>query len=197
MMLRLQDMGCYNINFVTPSHVAPQIAESVLWAARNGLRIPLVYNTGGYDGLETLALLDGIIDIYMPDIKFMNPETSRVLMSAEDYPTVVQAAVKEMHRQVGDLVIDSTGLAQRGLLVRHLVMPGNAADTRLVMRFLAREISPKTYVNIMDQYRPCGRAKKFDAIARAISTREYADALNAAEEEGMRRLDRRARRFTV
>ena len=160
MMLRLQELGCHNINFVTPSHVVPQILEALVVAAERGLRLPLVYNTGGYDRLETLRWLDGVVDIYMPDFKFWKPETAQELAKAADYPDVARAAIKEMHRQVGDLVLDEHGLARRGLLVRHLVMPGGLDETREILRFLAQEVSPDTFVNVMPQYRPEGLASQ-------------------------------------
>lgn len=191
-MLNLQRIGCHNINFVTPSHVVPQIMESVLWAAENGLRVPLVYNTGGYDSVETLKLLDGIVDIYMPDLKSLDSEVCKQLMNAEDYPEVARGAIREMHRQVGDLQINDHGIATRGLLVRHLVMPDDLATTRAAMKFLATEISPNTYVNIMNQYRPCGRAFEDSRINRAVTRAEYSGALEVAREEGITRLDERA-----
>ncbi len=190
-MLELQQEGCPNINFVTPSHFVPQIISAVFLAAEAGLSVPLVYNTGGYDSLESLRLLDGIIDIYMPDIKFMDSEICRRLMEAPDYPAVVKAAVKEMHRQVGDLQIDRQGLATRGLLIRHLVMPEDLAGTQEAMRFIAKEISRNTYVNIMDQYRPCGRAFDHPDINRSVTREEYATAVDVAVQEGITRLDDR------
>jgi putative pyruvate formate lyase activating enzyme len=193
-MIALQKMGTLNINFVTPTHFIPQIIAAVEWAAENGLHVPLVYNTGGYDSVESLQILDGIIDIYMPDMKFMDSDVCRDLMSAPDYPDVVKAAVREMHRQTGDLEIGPDGAATRGLLVRHLVMPEGSAGTREVMRFLAREISPHTYVNIMDQYRPCGRALEFKGIGRSVTKAEYLEAVQIASEEGIERLDDRTDR---
>ena len=154
----LQKRGCHNINFVTPSHQVYQILAALPLAIEGGLNVPLVYNTGGYDALETLRLLDGVVDIYMPDFKFWDPQVAGDLCQAEDYPEIARQAVKEMHRQVGDLVVDEHGVARRGLLVRHLVLPDDLAGTREIMEFLAREISPRTYVNVMGQYRPCGRA---------------------------------------
>ena len=190
-MLYLQGQGCHNINFVTPSHVVAQILEAVEIAAARGLSVPLVYNTGGYDSVETLRLLDGIVDIYMPDIKYASGEASARYSKAADYPEVARAAVREMHRQVGDLELDRRGVATRGLLVRHLVMPGGLAGTREVMRFLAQEVSPGTYVNVMAQYRPCGEADRYPEIARRISPEEYEEAVRATEEEGIHRLDSR------
>lgn len=191
LMLGLQDMGCHNINFVTPSHVVPAILAAVEWAAQRGLRVPLVYNTGAYDSLETLRILDGVVDIYMPDLKFAHSRISKMLMDAEDYPETARKAILEMHRQVGDLEINEQGIATRGLLVRHLVMPDGLAGTRESMRWLAREVSINTYVNIMDQYRPCGRAFEYPEIARSIDRREYSEALEMAREEGITRLDQR------
>ena len=191
LMLSLQKAGCHNINFVTPSHVVPMILEAVAWAANAGLRVPLVYNTGGYDSLETLQLLDGVVDMYMPDLKFMDSHISKELMTAEDYPQIVRNAILEMHRQVGDLQINDDGIATRGLLVRHLVMPDDMSQTREAMRFLAKEVSQNTYVNIMDQYRPCGRASERSDINRSVSRSEYTRAVETAREEGITRLDQR------
>ncbi len=196
-MLELQKTGCHNINFVTPTHVVPQIIAAVETAHGNGLSVPLVYNTGGYDRVSTLKLLDGIIDIYMPDFKFWNPKTAQATCDAPDYPQAARAAVTEMHRQVGDLVIDESGIAKRGLLVRHLVMPAGLAGTREIMRFLHGKISPHTYVNIMPQYRPCGEVKKTNPLNRPLLEKEFAAALDAAEMEGIHRLDRRRRTFLM
>jgi len=189
MMLELERRGCCNINFVTPSHVVPQILEALPPAIEAGLSLPLVYNTGGYDRPETLRLLNGIFDIYMPDFKFWEPEYAKTYCSAPDYPEFARAAILEMHSQVGDLVIDRDGIARRGLLVRHLVMPGGIAGTREIMSFIAREISPNTYVNIMDQYRPCHRAATDKLISRRITSEEYHDALQSARSAGLERLD--------
>lgn len=191
-MLKLQADGCHNINFVTPSHVVAQIIAAVEIAARRGLKLPLVYNTGGYDSLEALNLLDGIIDIYMPDMKYGDSTLARRYSKVRNYVEINQAAVKEMHRQVGDLVIDERGLARRGLLVRHLVMPGGIAGTEQVLAFLAREISPQTYVNLMDQYHPCYRADEYPPLDRPITEEEYRAARRAAERCGITRLDERA-----
>jgi putative pyruvate formate lyase activating enzyme len=168
--------------------MVPQILAALPYAIEMGLSIPLVYNTGGYDRVETLKLLDGIIDIYMPDIKYMDPAFAKKYSGAEDYPQVVREAVKEMQRQVGGLVIEN-GLAMKGLLVRHLVMPRGVAGTREVMRFLAREISQDTYVNLMDQYHPCGWAYRFPEIARPITKEEFEEALEMTLQEGIHRLD--------
>ncbi len=189
MMLQLQADGCHNVNFVTPSHVVAQIIGAVAIAAEKGLRVPLVYNTGGYDSAEALALLDGIIDIYMPDIKYGDSTLARRYSRVRDYAAVNQAAVREMHRQVGELSLDADGIAQRGLLVRHLVLPGGIAGTEAVVRFLAEEISPDTYLNLMDQYRPCYRAGEFPIIGRPILSAEYERALASARARGLRRLD--------
>jgi putative pyruvate formate lyase activating enzyme len=191
MMLDLQRLGCHNINLVTPSHVVPQILAGLLPAAERGLRLPIVYNTGGYDRVETLRLLDGVVDIYMPDLKFWDPATSQELAHAEDYREVACRAVREMHRQVGDLVLDDAGLARRGLLVRHLVMPGGLDETRQIMGFLAREVSPDTFINVMPQYRPAGHAHGYQSINRVLTLDEYHEALAIAQEEGLWRLDRR------
>jgi putative pyruvate formate lyase activating enzyme len=189
MMLELQGQGCHNINFVTPEHVVPQILEALPLAIEGGLRIPLVYNTSGYDSLESLRLLDGVVDIYMPDFKCWDSDVARRYLKAEDYPDAVREGLREMSRQVGDLVLDQNGLAQRGLLVRHLVMPGGIAGTREIMRFLYREISPDTYVNLMDQYHSAGKAERYPEIHRRINAAEYDQAYEMACEEGIRRLD--------
>ncbi len=187
MMLALQHEGVHNINLVTPEHVVPQILEALVLAVAEGLRLPLVYNTSAYDGLESLRLLDGVVDIYMPDFKVWRRESARRYLKAPDYPQVAQAAIKEMHRQVGDLRFDEHGLAKRGLLVRHLVMPGLLDETRAILRFLASEISPNTFVNIMAQYRPWGEvsAEKYAEINRPITREEYRAALDAAREAGL------------
>jgi putative pyruvate formate lyase activating enzyme len=191
MMIELQRQGCHNINFVTPSHVIAQILEALPLAIESGLRIPLVYNCGGYERVAALKLLAGIVDIYMPDFKFWDEAVARSLCAAADYPERARQALREMHRQVGDLRLDAAGIAQRGLLVRHLVLPRGVAGTRPILRFIAREISPDTYVNVMDQYRPCGDALGRADIGRGITTAEYDEALSIAREEGLRRLDER------
>jgi putative pyruvate formate lyase activating enzyme len=189
MMLRLQHAGCHNINFVSPSHVVPQILAGVVLAAQAGLSVPLVYNSGGYDSTKTLALLDGVFDIYMPDMKYSDEPTGRRLSKVRDYPRVNQAAVLEMHRQVGDLQVDGRGIAVRGLLVRHLVLPCGLAGSAEVVRFLTERVSANTYVNIMDQYRPCYRAREFPELNRRPSSAEVAEAVRLAQEAGLRRLD--------
>ncbi len=194
MMLRLQHMGCHNINFVSPTHVVPQILAGVLIAARAGLQLPLVYNTGGYDSLSTLRLLDGVFDIYMPDMKYADESVAQRLSKVENYPAINQAAVAEMHRQVGALRTDKHGVAFRGLLVRHLVLPGDLAGTADVVRFLAEHVSTDTYINIMDQYRPCYKARSFPELDRHITHEEYAEAVRLAQEVGLQRLDQRQAR---
>jgi len=190
MMLSLQKSGCHNINFVTPSHVVPQILSALEKAIEKGLNLPLVYNTGGYDNVSTLKLLEGVFDIYMPDFKFWNDEISELICKTPDYPEIARNAIKEMHRQVGDLFIDNSGLAKRGLLIRHLVLPYDLAGTRGIMGFLFREISPDTYVNVMSQYRPCGNAYKYDKLSHPLSLKDYKIALLEAREEGITRLDK-------
>lgn len=189
MMLELQELGCHNINLVTPSHVVAQILAAVLVGATAGLRLPLVYNTGGYDSPEALALLDGVVDIYMPDMKYGDSELARRYSHVRDYVAVNRAAVREMHRQVGDLVIDERGIARRGLLVRHLVLPADRAATEGVLTYLAREISPTTYLNLMDQYRPCYRAVDDPPLDRPVSRDEYHRAVELARRLGLTRLD--------
>jgi len=190
MMLDLQNRGCHNINFVTPTHVVPQILSALGKAVEGGLRIPLVYNSGGYDSVETLELLDGIVDIYMPDFKFLNPDFAEETCGAPDYPDAAKSALREMFRQVGDLVLGRDGTARRGLLVRHLVMPGQLEDTRKILRFIHDDISPETYVNLMSQYHPSGTAWQMRGISRPLSRSEFRQALDIAAEEGIRRLDR-------
>ncbi len=191
MMIELQYRGCHNINFVTPTHVVPQILDALPYAIEDGLNVPLIYNSGGYDSVESLKLLEGIFDIYMPDFKFWDSEMARNYLKAADYPEKAREAIKEMHRQVGDLTLDANGIALKGILLRHLVMPEGAAGTRDIMRFIAGEVSPDTYVNIMDQYRPCGNAKKYPSLDKTVTRYEYEKALRAAREEGITRLDRR------
>jgi len=191
MMVELQRLGCHNINFVSPTHYVPQILKALPLAIAKGLSVPLVYNTGGYDAVETLKLLDGVIDIYMPDFKFSTSEAAQEYANARDYPEKAKAAFREMHRQVGDLVFDAKGIALRGMLVRHLILPERLAGTQEVMRFLASEISPDTYVNIMDQYHPCGKIRASSPLGRTITRAEYDEAVKAAQEEGIHRLDRR------
>jgi putative pyruvate formate lyase activating enzyme len=194
-MLVLQNQGCHNINFVTPSHVVPQILSAVEIAVPRGLAIPLVFNTGGYDRIATLELLDGVIDIYMPDFKFWDSQLAETTCQAGDYPEVARKALVEMNRQVGDLQIDDTGIATRGLLIRHLVLPNGLAGTHKIMRFIAQRISPNSYVNIMSQYRPCGRAAKVSRLNSHLLPEEYHSAVKAAKQEGITRLDQPRRTF--
>ncbi len=192
MMLRLQHQGCHNINLVTPTHVVPQILEALLLAAECGLRLPLVYNTGAYDSLDSLHLLDGIVDIYMPDFKFWKPESAQRYAKAPDYPETARRAIKEMHRQVGPLITDEQGIALRGVLLRHLVMPGGVAETVEIMNWIRRELGPETYINLMAQYHPAGRvaAAEYPEINRLISSRELEQAMDACRSTGLSRLDR-------
>lgn len=197
MMLNLQEAGCHNVNLVTPSHVVPQILAAVQIAMQRGLRIPLVFNSGGYDKIETLQMLENVVDIYMPDFKFWDKAIAEQTCQAPDYPEVARQALLEMHRQVGDLIIDQTGLARHGLLLRHLVLPNGLAGTREIMRFVATRISTQTYVNIMPQYRPCGRAAETPELSQALSSQDFEAALQAAHEEGITRLDQRRRTFLL
>ncbi len=190
-MVELQQQGCHNINFVTPSHVVVQILEALPIAVEKGLTVPLVYNSSGYDLPETLRLLDGVVDIYMPDFKFWSRDSARQYCKAPDYPEVARAALKEMHRQAGDLVLNETGLAEHGMLVRHLVMPEGLVETEEIFRFLATEISSDTYVNVMDQYRPGGRADQLPPLDRRTCRDEYQQALQYASEAGLTRLDQK------
>lgn len=187
--LAVQRTGCHNLNLVTPTHVVPQIVEALSIAVPRGLSIPVVFNCGGYESLDTLRELDGVVDIYMPDVKFLDPERAKRYCGAPDYPDVVRAAVREMARQVGPLELDRRGTARRGLLVRHLVMPGDASTTRAVIDFLAGEIGEDTYLNLMDQYRPCGRALEFPEIGRRTSAEEWREARDYALSRGLDRLD--------
>lgn len=190
MMLELQETGCHNINIVTPSHIVPQLLEAIFLAAQQGLHLPLVYNTGAYDSLASLRLLEGVVDIYMPDFKFYDDGLAAHYTGVKNYGTVARAAIKEMHRQVGDLQIDETGIARRGLLVRHLIMPGMTEDARKIMKFLAEEISTHTYVNIMAQYRPVGEAYRHREIDRRPTPEELTAVVKAAREAGLHRLDK-------
>jgi putative pyruvate formate lyase activating enzyme len=194
MMLELQAHGCHNINLVTPEHVVPQILEALLTAVEGGLRLPLVYNTSGYDSLDSLELMDGVVDIYMPDFKFWDREMARRYIRAPNYPEAARRAIKEMHRQVGPLMVDESGVALRGLLLRHLVMPGGIAGTREIMHWIAHELGPDTYVNLMPQYHPAGKvsAKEHAEINRCLTHEEFEEALDAASDAGLRRLDSRS-----
>lgn len=187
-MINLQHLGCHNINFVTPSHVIPQILSALFLAVKGGLDIPLIYNSSGYDDVESLRLLDGIIDIYMPDFKFWDDDIARQTCNAADYPTVARLAIKEMYRQVGDLQIHNEK-ATRGLLVRHLVLPYGLAGTENITAFLSREVSHSTYVNIMAQYRPAGNGHSHQNLNRNITPKEYEFAIKHAKEAGLTRLN--------
>ncbi|WDP88308.1 MAG: radical SAM protein [Desulfobacter sp.] len=184
-MVRLQDLGCHNINFVTPTHVVPFILKAVDRALDLGLEIPLVYNTSGYDTAETLALLDGIIDIYLPDFKFWDSEVADMVCDAPDYPEVARQALKIMHRQVGDLKVDGQGIARSGLLVRHLVLPDDLAGTQEIVQFLAQKVSSRTAVNIMSQYRPVGNAFANVKLSRPPTVEEYRRAVELARHQGL------------
>ena len=192
MMLELQGLGCHNINLVTPEHVVPQVLEAVCAAVASGLRLPIVYNTSGYDALESLRLMDGIVDIYMPDFKLWSEKRSRSYLMAADYGETARAALKEMHRQVGPLAIDDDGLARRGLLVRHLLMPGCLDETRAILEWIAAELGSETYVNLMEQYRPAGKVGggRYGELGRRIESGELAAASRIAGALGLR-LDRR------
>jgi putative pyruvate formate lyase activating enzyme len=191
MMLELQAAGCHNINFVTPEHVVPQILEALVIAASAGLQLPLVYNSSGYDSLESLHYMDGVVDIYMPDFKIWDTHTALRYLQARDYPQAARRAIKEMHRQVGELRLDERGLAKHGVLLRHLVLPAGAAGTREIMRFVAREVSPDTYVNMMGQYYPANKVsgEKYPELNRRITAEEYEVALEAARGAGLHRFD--------
>lgn len=185
-MIALQDMGCHNINFVTPTHYIPQILASLLIAVKNGLHVPLVYNCGGYESIDALKLLDGVFDIYMPDMKYGNNDAGEKYSRAPNYFDAMTAAVSEMHRQVGDLAVNSQGISERGLLIRHLVLPGDLAGTRKIMEYIAR-LSKNSYVNIMAQYRPEYRSLKYPELSRRISSQEFKDAISLAESVGLSR----------
>ena len=189
MMLDLQEQGCQNINLVSPTHIVPQIIQALLIAAGSGLSLPLVYNTGGYDCLETLRLMDGVVDIYLPDMKYFSRQMAEHLSGIRNYPAINQAAVKERHRQVGELILDRKGIAVRGLLIRHLVLPGGISESGKIARFISEEISAGTYVNIMGQYRPEYKADGFLEVNRRISRKEYETAIQSALEAGLRKLD--------
>jgi putative pyruvate formate lyase activating enzyme len=197
MMLDLQARGCHNINFVTPEHVVPQILEALPLAIRGGLRLPIVYNTSAYDSLESLRWMDGITDIYMPDFKVWDCLVAKRYLKAPDYPDAARNAIREMYRQVGPLVMDEHGVAKRGLLVRHLMMPGMLEETRQIMTWLAGELSPDTYVNVMAQYYPAGAvsAEKYPEINRKLFPGEYEEAVRITRDAGLWRLDERRSRY--
>jgi putative pyruvate formate lyase activating enzyme len=191
MMLGLQANGCHNINFVTPEHVVAQIIEALEIAIERGLNIPIVYNTSAYDALESIELMDGVADIYMPDFKFWSPGRSKLYMKAEDYPEAARQAIRAMHRQVGDLVMDDDGLARRGVLIRHLVMPGMLDETRAILEWIALELGTNTYINLMDQYRPAGKVSpaQYPEIYRRTLSSEFRQAQEIAWSLGLHRLD--------
>jgi putative pyruvate formate lyase activating enzyme len=197
MMLELQEIGCHNINWVTPEHVVPQILEALPLAVASGLRLPIVYNTSAYDSPDSLRLMEGVVDVYMPDLKLSSSESSRRYLGKREYFEVASRNAKEMRRQVGDLVLDDEGLARRGLIVRHLVMPGTLDETEAVLRFVADELGPDTYVNLMGQYRPAGRSERYEEIDRRPYPEELARAFEIADAVGLRRLDERSRRQAV
>ncbi len=186
MMIDLQEQGCHNINLVTPTQFVPQILESLEIAAGEGLKIPLVYNSGGYDSVKTLKLLDGIVDIYMPDIKYADEKTAKKYSGIRNYPQIVREAVKEMYRQVGNLITDKKGIAQKGLIIRHLVLPHGLSGTEQVMKFIAEKISPDAFVNVMAQYYPAHKAHLFPELSKRLSMDEFQEALKTAEKYGIR-----------
>ncbi|MBI4768739.1 MAG: radical SAM protein [Deltaproteobacteria bacterium] len=188
-MLQVQKMGCENINLVSPTHFTPQILKALLLAAAQGLHLPLVWNTGTFERLATLRMLEGVVDIYLPDTKYADPQVAQRLSGTADYPRRMREALREMHRQVGDLVTDHQGVAVRGIIVRHLVLPGGLAGTAEIMRFIAEELSPDTYVNVMGQYRPEYRAGEYPEIARSVTVEEVAEGRRLARAAGLRRLD--------
>ncbi len=190
-MLSLQAQGCHNINFVTPTHVVPQILAALPHAITKGFHLPLVYNCNGYETVQTLQLLDSIIDIYMPDFKFWKNVSAKGYTNAENYPHFARKALKEMHHQVGDLIIDTQGIAQKGLLIRHLLMPGGLDETKAILEFIAHEISSESYVNIMEQYRPCGRAEEFPELNKTLRPEEHQKAKEYAQTIGLTRLDKK------
>jgi putative pyruvate formate lyase activating enzyme len=193
MMLELQDRGCHNINFVTPEHVVPQVVEAVALAVDRGLALPIVYNTSAYDALESIELMDGIVDIYMPDFKYWSLERSRTYLKAENYPQAARAAIEAMHRQVGPLVVDAEGLARRGLIIRHLVMPGALDETRAILQWIVDRLGRDTYVNLMDQYYPAGKVgvAQYPELNRRLTSHEFGEARAIARDLGLRRLDAR------
>ncbi|MCU0725329.1 MAG: radical SAM protein [Planctomycetes bacterium] len=188
-MLSLEARGVENLNLVTPTHIVPEVLDALDIAIEGGLTLPIVFNTSGYDAVVTLELLEGIVDIYMPDFKWSDPAAAKLCANAPDYPVVAQTALREMHRQVGDLVLDERGVAIRGLLVRHLVLPNGLAGTAEVIRFLREEISPRTCVNIMDQYQPAHLARAMPELNRRVTEEEYDSARRLAVDAGLRLAD--------
>jgi len=185
--LRMQSLGCHNLNLVTPSHVVPQILEALCVAAEAGLSLPIVYNTSSYESRHTLRLLDGVVDIYMPDLKYSDPARGLRYSGVKSYPRVVRRVLKEMHRQTGDLVVDASGLARRGLLIRHLVLPNDLAGSRKAVDFIAEELSRDSYVNVMDQYRPAFRAFEHPELARPPGRAAWWEVVEYATEKGIHR----------
>lgn len=179
-MLKLQKLGCININLVTPTHFIPQIVEALIIAISKGLYLPLVYNSSGYEDRQIIELLEGIVDIYMPDAKYFHPEISEKYSNAKDYPKMMKESLKEMHRQVGDLIFNKFGEAQKGLLVRHLVLPHGLANTKEIVSFLAEEISFRTHINIMAQYRPMFKASQYELLNRPTTIEEFTKARDYA-----------------
>ena len=188
MMLQLQNAGCHNINVVTPEHVVPQVLEALLIAAENGLELPLVYNTSAYDSAESLDLLDGVVDVYMPDFKYWSAASAERYLKAADYPEIARERIKEMHRQVGPLRTDSSGLAYQGVLLRHLVMPGGLEETEAILRWVAGELGPETYMNLMDQYHPSGRVggEHYPELGRRLTEPEWRQARQMVREVGLK-----------
>jgi putative pyruvate formate lyase activating enzyme len=189
MMLELQAIGCHNINWVTPEHVVPQILEAVPLAIDGGLRLPIVYNTSAYDSHDSLRLMEGIVDVYMPDFKLWSSETAKRYLKRADYPDVARESIVEMYRQVGDLVVDERGMARRGLILRHLIMPGLIEETEAILRFVAEELGQGCYVNLMAQYYVSGKVGQegeYEEIARGIHREEYEHALALARDLGLR-----------
>ncbi|KJU85218.1 pyruvate formate-lyase 1 activating enzyme [Candidatus Magnetobacterium bavaricum] len=190
LMIALQEMACHNVNLVSPSHQTAAFVMALPEAVKSGLSIPIVYNCGGYESMQTLNLIDGIVDIYMPDLKYSDPAMSLRYSNAEAYPQIAQSAIKEMHRQVGNIVVDEKGIATRGLLIRHLVLPNNIAGSVKTLEFIAREISTDTYINIMDQYHPCFKAIEHPLLNRGLTGSEYYAVLEHAKSLGLTRLDK-------
>lgn len=188
-MLSLQKEGCHNINLVTPTHQIPMLLRALMIASEKGLKLPIVYNCGGYESSHAIQLLEGVVDIYMPDFKYSDPAVAKKYSGAENYPDTAKAAIKEMHRQVGDIMIDKRGIALRGLLIRHLVLPDGIAGTSDLVEFIADKISKNTYINIMNQYHPCHKAFDHPPLDRRLTSQEYADAVQAAEDAGLQRID--------
>lgn len=187
-MLELQNRGCHNINLVTPSPQVPQIVKALALAVEKGLKLPLVYNTSSYDSVEVLKLLDGIVDIYMPDTRYSEKKIAAKYSLAPDYPEIMKAAIKEMHCQVGDLVLDKEGIALRGLIVRHLVLPNNLAGSEKIFQFISKEISKDTFLNVMSQYRPYFRAREFPELSHPITEKEHQETIELAKKAGLKRL---------